>query len=79
MLQEIADRYRGKGSERLFPIITAKTPCEQWKQYDGILHRINYSLKKLGEMMELGYPLNLTVARHSWESMMRSVSISDIL
>lgn len=79
LLQEIADRYSRKGSTRLFPVITEKTPREQWKEYDSILHRINYNLKKLGEMMELDYPLNLTVARHSWESMMRSVSISDIL
>ena len=78
-LQEIADRYRQKGTLLLFPIITAKDPREQWRQYDSLLHRINYSLKKLGEMMELGYPLNLTVARHSWESMTKSVSISDIL
>lgn len=79
LLQEIADRYRRKGSTRLFPVITAKTPREQWKQYDSILHRINYSLKKLGEMMDLGYPLNLTVARHSWDSIMRSVNISELL
>ena len=78
-MQEIADRYRRKGTSHLFPVITAKSPREQWKQYDGILHRINYSLKKLGEMMGLGYPLNLTVARHSWDSMTKSVSISDIL
>ena len=78
-LQEIADRYRRKGTARLFPVITAKAPHEQWKQYDSLLHRINYSLKKLGEIMGLGYPLNLTVARHSWQSMTKSVSISDIL
>ena len=79
VLQKIADRYKQKGTARLFPVITAKSPREQWRQYDGILHRINYNLKKLGEMMELGYPLNLTVARHSWESMTKSVSISDLL
>ncbi len=78
-MQEIADRYKRKGSTLLFPVITAKSPREQWKQYDGILHRINYSLKKLGEMMGLGYPLNLTVARHSWESMTKSINVSDIL
>ena len=78
-MQEIADRYKRKGTPLLFPVITAKSPREQWRQYDGILHRINYSLKKLGEMMGLGYPLNLTVARHSWESMTKSVSISDLL
>lgn len=78
-MQEIADRYKRKGTTLLFPVITAKNPREQWKQYDGILHRINYSQKKLGDMIGLDYPLNLTVARHSWESMTKSVSISDIL
>ena len=78
-LQEIADRYKRKGTTLLFPVITAKSPLEQWRQYDGILHRINYNLKKLGEKIGLNYPLNLTVARHSWESMTKSVSISDIL
>ena len=78
-LQEIADRYRRKGTSLLFPVVTAKSPHEQWKQYDGLLHRINYNLKKLGEKIGLGYPLNLTVARHSWESMTKSVSISDLL
>ena len=78
-LQEIADRYKQEGTPHLFPVITTKDPREQWRQYDGILHRINYSLKKLGERIGLDYPLNLTVARHSWESMTKSVSISDIL
>ena len=78
-LQEIADRYKQKGTARLFPVITTKDPHEQWRQHDGILHRINYSLKKLGEMIGLDYPLNLTVARHSWESMMKGVSISELL
>lgn len=78
-LQEIADRYKRKGTTLLFPVIKAKSPREQWKQYDGLRHRINYNLKKLGEMMALGYSLNLTVARHSWESMTKSVSISDLL
>ena len=78
-LQEIADRYKRKGTTLLFPVVTAKSPLEQWRQYDGILHRINYNLKKLGEKIGLNYPLNLTVARHSWESMTKSVSLSDIL
>ena len=78
-LQEIADRYKQKGTARLFPVITTRDPREQWRQYDGILHRINYSLKKLGERIGVDYPLNLTVARHSWESMTKSVSISDLL
>ena len=78
-LQEIADRYKQEGTTRLFPVITAKSPRGQWRQYDSLLHRINYSLKKLGETMELGYPLNLTVARHSWQNMVKGIRISDIL
>ena len=78
-LKEIADRYKQDGTPLLFPVVTAKSPREQWRQYDGLLHRINYSLKKLGERIGLDYPLNLTVARHSWESMTKSVSISDLL
>ena len=78
-LKEISDRYKRKGTALLFPVVTAKSPHELWKQYDGLLHRINYNLKKLGEKIGLGYPLNLTVARHSWESMTKSVSISDLL
>lgn len=78
-LKEIADRYKQDGTPLLFPVVTAKSPSEQWRQYDGLLHRVNYSLKKLGERIGLDYPLNLTVARHSWESMTKSVSISDIL
>ena len=79
MLREIADRYKREGASRLFPVVTAKDPREQWRQYDCALHRINYNLKKLGEKMGLGYPLNLTVARHSWESMTKGLSISDLL
>ncbi len=78
-LKKIADRYKRDGTPLLFPVVTAKSPREQWRQYDGLLHRINYSLKKLGERIGLDYPLNLTVARHSWESMTKSVSISDLL
>ena len=37
VLQEIADRYRQKGTLLLFPIITAKDPREQWRQYDSLL------------------------------------------
>ena len=78
-LKEISDRYKRKGTALLFPVVTAKSPHEQWKQYDGLLHRINYNLKKLGEKIGLGDPLNLTVARHSWESMTKSVSIRALL
>lgn len=65
-MQEIADRYKRKDTPLLFPFITAKSPREQWKQYDSLRHRINYNLKKLGLSLGLSFPLNLTVACHSW-------------
>ena len=40
-LKEISDRYKPKGTALLFPIVPAKSPPQQRRQYDGILHRIN--------------------------------------
>lgn len=76
-LQEIVDRYAQAGTPYLFPIITSENPNEQWRQHDAAIHRINRNLRKLGRIMGLPFPLNLTVARHSWDGVMRSVSISD--
>ena len=79
MLQEIADRYVRNDSPLLFPVITVKGGQEYRKQYDSTLRSINRNLKELGKMIGVDYPLNLTVAHHSWESMTMSVSISDLL
>ena len=79
LMQEIADRYAREGTPYLFPVITAEDPHGRWKQYDGTLRSINRNLKKLGRMAGIGCPLNLTVARHSWERMTRDVNISDLL
>ncbi len=65
-MQTIVDRYHQQGSDRLLPIITQETDLR--KQYDTVLHNINYNLKKIGEAIGLTIPLTMYVARHSWAS-----------
>lgn len=76
-LQSIVDKYSRPGTPYLFPIITSKDPEKQWRQHDAALHSINRNLKKVGQMLGLPFPLTLTVARHSWESLEQELKISD--
>ena len=78
-LQEIVDKHARTGTPYLFPIITTADPKEQWRQHDAAIHNINRNLKKAGRMIGLSFPLTLTVARHSWESLSQEVSIGDLL
>ena len=78
-LQEIVDRYAQPDTPYLFPIITAKAPKEQWRQHDAAIHTLNRNLKKVGQMIGLSFPLTLTVARHSWESLVEGIKISELL
>ena len=72
-MQDIVDRYRQRGSDRLLPVI--KTETDVRKQYDTALHNINYNLKKIGSMVGLSIPLTMYVARHSWASAASSSNI----
>ena len=65
-MQVIVNRYHQQDSDRLLPII--KTETDLRKQYDTALHKINYNLKKIGEIIGLSIPLTMYVARHSWAS-----------
>ena len=78
-LQEIVDKYARPGTPYLFPIVTAENPKEQWRQHDAAIHTINRNLKKAGEMAGLSFPLTLTAARHSWESLVEGVKISELV
>ena len=78
-LQEIVDRNVQPDTPYLFPIITTEDPKEQWRQHDAAIHSINWNLRKLGRIIGLPFPLNLTVARHSWESLAGDVKISELL
>lgn len=78
-LQDIVDRYAQPDTPYIFPIITAETPEEQWRQHDAAIHSINWNLRNIGRMLGLPFPLNLTVARHSWEGLAGDVKISELL
>ena len=78
-LQEIVDRNVQPDTPYLFPIITTEDPKEQWRQHDAAIHSINWNLRKLGRIIGLPFPLNLTVARHSWENFAHGVEMSDLL
>ena len=68
-LQEIVDKYTQPDTPYLFPVITSEEPKEQWRQHNAAIHTINWNLRKIGKTFGLSFPLNLTVARHSWESL----------
>lgn len=79
LMQEIVDRHARPGTPYLFPVITAADPQEQWRQHSVALHNINRNLKKVGQMLGLSFPLNMTVAHHSWESMAKGLDVVDLL
>ena len=68
-LQEIVDKYAQPDTPYLFSVITSEEPKEQWRQHNAAIHTINWNLRKIGKTFGLSFPLNLTVARHSWESL----------
>lgn len=78
-LQDIVDIYAQPDTPYLFPVITAEDPKEQWRQHDAAIHTINRNLKKAGRLIGLSFPLTLTVARHSWESLTQGLKIGDLL
>lgn len=64
-MQHIVDKYDMANSPYLLPIITT-TGIDERKQYLSKIHNVNRNLRKIGQMIGLGIPLTLYVARHSW-------------
>lgn len=77
--QDIVDKYTKPNTSYLFPIITAEDKQGQWRQHCATLHKINRNLKTIGKLIGLQYPLNMTVAHHTWKSMMKSLNVGDLL
>ena len=77
--QEIVDKYNKPNTPYLFPVITAEDRQGQWRQHCTALHKINRNLKTIGRLLGLQYPLNMTVAHHTWKSMMKSLNAVDLL
>lgn len=74
-MQEIVKKYgTPTDSPYLLPIITAPGNAER-AQYQTMLHRVNYCLKKIATLAAIPVQLTMYVARHSWASAAKSKNI----
>lgn len=74
-MQEIVKKYATSAdSPYLLPIITAPGNAER-AQYQTMLHRVNYCLKKVAALVAVPVQLTMYVARHSWASAAKSKNI----
>ena len=74
-MQEIVKKYStAADSPYLLPIITAPGNAER-AQYQTMLHRVNYCLKKIATLAAIPVQLTMYVARHSWASAAKSKNI----
>lgn len=73
-MQQILDRYPENPTEYLLPIIK-KSDSNARYVYKNKGERINRRLKKIAEMVGIGLPLTMYVARHSWASIAKAEGI----
>ena len=74
-MQEIVKKYGTPAdSPYLLPIITTPGNAER-AQYQTMLHRVNYCLKKIAALAAIPVQLTMYVARHSWASAAKSKNI----
>lgn len=74
-MQEIVKKYStAADSPYLLPIITTLGIAER-AQYQTMLHRVNYCLKKIATLAAIPVQLTMYVARHSWASAAKSKNI----
>ena len=74
-MQEIVKKYgTPTDSPYLLPIITAPGNAER-AQYQTMLHRVNYCLKKIAALAAIPVQLTMYVSRHSWASAAKSKNI----
>lgn len=71
-LRDIASRY-DNSSPYIFPYITSTDKAIASNQYSAALHAINLCVKNIGRMLGLPFTLTMTVAHHSWETIMQSI------
>lgn len=74
-MQEIVKKYGTPAdSPYLLPIITTPGNAER-AQYQTMLHRVNYCLKKIAALAAIPVQLTMYIARHSWASAAKSKNI----
>ncbi|MBV4204647.1 site-specific integrase [Bacteroides salyersiae] len=73
-IKELVDRYSSNDSPYLLPIIT-RPHCDERRQYETALRRVNKSLKIIAGMVKLPIPLTTYVSRHAWATIAKSKNI----
>lgn len=74
-MQTILDRYSPASSDYLLPIIKS-TGGDGRRSYRNMGFCINYNLKKIAGILNIGTALTMYVARHSWASAARDKGIA---
>lgn len=67
-IEQIIHRYIRKDSPYVFPILSAGTQADVFRDYENARSRYNRHLRKIGEMAGLAHRLTSYVARHTWAS-----------
>ena len=73
-IKELVDRYSSNDSPYLLPIIT-RPHCDERRQYETALRRVNNALKTIAKMVKLQIPLTTYVSRHAWATIAKSKNI----
>lgn len=73
-IKDLIDRYSNKDSPYLLPVIT-RSDCDERKQYEAALRRVNNALKIIADMVKLPISLTTYVTRHTWASIAKSKNV----
>ena len=73
-MQRILDRYGDCPGTYLLPILPT-TASNLRNAYRNMAYNINRNLKRVGRLADIGTPLTLYVARHSWASVANSKGV----
>lgn len=73
-MQDIVNRHPSSNKDYLLPIILRSNGCER-SQYREAQRMTNILLKEIAQKADIDIPLSMYVARHSWASVARCMSI----
>ena len=73
-IKELVDRYSSNDSPYLLPVVT-RPHCDERRQYETALQRVNNALKTIAKMVKLQIPLTTYVSRHAWATIAKSKNI----
>ena len=74
-IQQILDRYAGRGGAYLFPLLKSDDAAASYAQYRTSIAYCNRLLKRLSQMLGLQHGLSFHAARHSWATMARDSNV----